>query len=97
MNVPNLLFYAISSNTESIRQSWGTSPGLILEIKGMRTVQQKSARKSSKRAQLWIFTQNIFKFRAFGILNTAKQQVVLKVFTENEIFYFSKRALRVGS
>ena len=51
---------------------------------------KKRARKSSKRAQLWIFTAPFFKFRTFRTLHLPKRHVFLA-------FRFSKRALRAGT
>ena len=68
--------------------------GLILENKSNN---QKRARKSSKRAQLWIFNPHFFKFRAFKTPHPTKRHVVLEVLVENKAFHFSKRALRAGT
>ena len=58
---------------------------------------EKRAGKFSKRAQLWFFPSKFSKLRAFGMLHPPKQHVVLKVFPENKLFHFSKRALRAIS
>ena len=58
---------------------------------------QKRARKSSKRAQLWIFTPYFSKFRVFRTLHTPKQHVFLELLVENKTFYFSKKALLAGT
>ena len=55
---------------------------------------QKRTRKSSKRAQLWIFTPHFSKFRAFRTLHSPKQHVFLEFLVKNNAFHFSKRALR---
>ena len=57
-------------------------------------------RCNEKRAQLLIFPSKFSKFRAFKMLHTPppppppppppKRHVVLKAFTENKLFYFSK-------
>ena len=55
------------------------------------------AKKSRKRAQLWIFTAHFFKFRAFIALHPRKQQVFLEFLVENKAFYSTKRALRADT
>ena len=57
----------------------------------------KRAKKSSKRAQLWIFTTHFFKFRAFIMLQPPKQHVFLEFLVENKVFYSTKRALRADT
>ena len=56
---------------------------------------QKRAIKSSKRAQLWIFTPHFSKFRAFRTLYPPKRHVFLEFLAEKKASDFSKRALRV--
>ena len=56
---------------------------------------KKWARKSSKRAPLWIFTAHFYKFWAFRTLHPHKRHFFLEVLVENKPFYFSKRALLV--
>ena len=58
----------------------------------------KRAKKSSKRAQFWIFT-NFFKFRAFITLHPLppKQHVFLEFLVENKEFYSTKKALRADA
>ena len=51
------------------------------------------ARKSSKRAHLWIFT-TLFKFRTFRMLHPPKQHVFLEFLVDKKAFHFSKRTLR---
>ena len=58
---------------------------------------QKRARKSSKRAELWIFNPDFSKFRALRTLHSPKRHVVFKFLVENKAFHFSKRALRAGT
>ena len=58
---------------------------------------QKRATKSSKRAQLWIFTSHFSKFRAFRTLQPHKQHVFLEFLVENKAFHVSKRALRTST
>ena len=58
---------------------------------------QKKARKSSERAQLWIFNPHFSKFRAFRRLHPLKQHVFLEFLVEKKAFRFSKRALRAGT
>ena len=38
------------------------------------------------------FLPRVFKFRALRMLHLLKQDVVLKVLTENKVFHISKRA-----
>ena len=59
---------------------------------------QKGQKKSSKRAQFWIFT-NFFKFRAFITLHPLppKQHVFLEFLVENKEFYSKKKALRADA
>ena len=54
-----------------------------------------NSKKSSKRAQLWIFSTHFFKFRAFITLHSPKQHVFLEFLVENKAFYSTKRALRI--
>ena len=58
---------------------------------------QKRARKSSERIELWIFIPHFSKFRAFRTLQPPKRHVVLEFLAENKAFHFSKRALRAGT
>ena len=60
-------------------------------------VLEKTAKNSSIRAQLSIFAHNFSKVRTFRILHPSKRHSVLKVFTENKMLYFSKRALCAGT
>ena len=53
---------------------------------------KKKVQKFSKKTQLRTFPS---KFRAFGIEHPPKRYVVSKVFPDNKLFHFSKRALRV--
>ena len=68
--------------------------GLILENKGMRAVELKKGKRSSKRTQLWIFATDFFKIRASISLHPPKQHVFLEFLIENKEFYSTKRALR---
>ena len=52
---------------------------------------------ASKRAQLWIFDHIFSRFRAFRMLHLSERHMILKVLTENKIFYFWNRALRAGT
>ena len=54
-------------------------------------INPKRAKKSSKRAQLLIFTTHFFKFRAFITLHPPKQHVFLEVLVENKAFYSTKK------
>ena len=54
---------------------------------------QKRAIKSSKRAQVWIFTPHFL----FTKLHSPKQHVFLQFLVEKKTFNFSKRALRAGA
>ena len=76
-------------------QLGGEIQPLPAENKGMCAVYQKRARKSSKRARLWIFIPHVSKFTALKTFHPPKQHVFLEVLIENKAFYFSKRALRV--
>ena len=58
---------------------------------------EKRARDFSKRPQLRMFPSKFSRFRAFWMLSLPKRNVALMVFTENKLFYFSKRALLVGT
>lgn len=44
-------------------------------------------------AQFLIFASHFSKFRAPGMLQAPKWQVVLMFLIENKVFYFSKKAL----
>ena len=54
-------------------------------------------KKSIKRAQLWIFTPHLFKFRAFITLHPPKQHAFLEFLVENKAFCSTKRALRADT
>ena len=58
---------------------------------------QKRATKSSKRAQLWIFTPHSSKFRAFRTQHSLKWHVFLEFLVENKAYHFSKNALRADT
>ena len=70
---------------------------LFQKIRACVRYSQKRTRKSSKGAQLWIFSPHFYKFRAFTTLHLPKQHVFLEVLVENKAFYFSERALHAGS
>ena len=67
--------------------------GLFWKIRACVRYNLKRAKRSSKRAQLWIFATHFFKFRAFVTLHPPKQHVFLEFSVENKAFYFTKRAL----
>ena len=71
--------------------------GLILENRACVRYNQKRARKSSKRTQLWVFTPHFFKFRAFRKLHPPKRHVFLEFLAEKKVFRFAKRALSAGT
>ena len=58
---------------------------------------RKRARRSSERAQLWIFTPHFPKFRAFEMLHSSKRHLFSEFLVENKAFQFSKRALHAGT
>ena len=51
--------------------------GLFLKIRAYMQYNQKRAKMSSKRAQLWNFATHFFKFRAFIMLFSPKQHVFM--------------------
>ena len=53
--------------------------GFFSKIRACMHYNQKRARKSSKRAQLWIFTPHFSKFRAFRMPHTPKWHVFLEI------------------
>ena len=62
----------------------------------------KKRTKYRKRAQLWIFTPQFSKFRVFRTLHPSKRQVffiiiIIIIFSRENSFHFSKRALRAGT
>ena len=57
----------------------------------------KRAKRSSKRAQLWIFATDFSKIRASLSLHHPKQYVFLEFLVENKEFYSTKRALRADT
>ena len=76
-----------SPNTRSYSRKWGHA----CSITG------KEQESSVKGHNYDFFLSKFSKFRAFGMLHPPKWPVVLKVFTENKLMYFSKRALRAGN
>ena len=54
-------------------------------------------KRTIKLGKMTQFTPNYLKFKAFRMLHNPKRHVALKVFTENKMFYISKRALRAGT
>ena len=71
--------------------------GLFWKIRTYVRYNQKRARKSSKRAQLWVFPPHFSKFRAFRILHPPKRHVFLEFLVEKKVFRFAKRALRAAT
>ena len=66
--------------------------GLLSKIRAYVQYNAKRTKKSSKRAQFWIFTTHFLKFRAFITLNPLKQYVFLEFLVENKAFNSKKRA-----
>ena len=74
-----------------------TSQGLFQKIRACVRHNQKRARKSSERAQLWIFTPYFSQFWGFRTLHTPKWHVFLEFLVENKAFHFSKKVLHAGA
>ena len=70
-----------------------TIQGLFQKTRACVRYNQKRPGKSSKKAQLWIFTPHFFKLRAFGTLHPSKRHMFLEFLVKKKVFYFSKRAL----
>ena len=71
--------------------------GLFQKIRTCMRFNQKRARKSSKRAQLLIFTPHSSKFKAFRTLHPPKRHVFLEFLVKNKAYHFSKRARYAGT
>ena len=71
--------------------------GLFQKTRVYLRYNQKKARKSSKRAELWVFTPHFSKIRAFRTLHPPKQHVFLEFLVEKKAFHFSERAPRTGT
>ena len=94
----NDLFYLARLTLSQIHKRLKISrQGLFQKIWACVRYNQKRAKKSSKRAQVWVFTPYFCKFRTFRTLHLPKRHVFLEVLVEKKAFCFSKRALCAGT
>ena len=93
---PNLQLIKRKILSQNIhRKRFNIVSGLDLENKSMRAALRNKEKKVQKKDSIMIFPKIFPNPRAFGMLYSPIQHMVLKVLTENKVFCFSKRALRV--
>ena len=65
--------------------------GLFQKIRACVRYNQKRARKSSKRAQLWVFTPLFSKFGAFRTLHPPLNSICFRSFQQRECHFVSQK------